>query len=328
MSTWKIRDLTLKNQVVIAPMAGVSNPAFRSLLAQYEPGLIYSEMISDKAIVYRNQRTLDMTQVFPDEHPIALQLFGEDIDSMVQAAIYLDTQTPCDIIDINMGCPVPKIVKGSGGASLLKDPDKAFAIARAVKQAIQKPLTVKIRIGWDAQHINAMEMALGLEQAGIDALAIHGRTRAAMYSGSVDYDIIRQVKAAVSIPVMANGDIRTPAEALHVLELTKADAIMVGRAVLGKPWVAKELVDGLEGKASLPTDIATRFAMARLHAQKLIELRGEVMAMKEMRTHFSWYMTGLPHSHRVRNDISQMTSLDQFDRITTDYLKSLENGAA
>ena len=328
MSTWKIRDLIIKNQVVIAPMAGVSNPAFRSLLAQYEPGLIYSEMISDKAIVYRNQRTLDMTQVFEDEHPIALQLFGEDVESMVQAAIYLDTQTPCDIIDINMGCPVPKIVKGSGGASLLKDPDKAFTIARAVKEAIQKPLTVKIRIGWDNQHINALEMALGLEKAGIDALAVHGRTRAAMYSGSVDYEIIRQIKAAISIPVMANGDIRTPTEALHVLEITKADAIMVGRAVLGKPWVAKELVDGLEGRVSLPTDIPTRFAMARLHAQKLIDLRGEVIAMKEMRTHFSWYMTGLPHCHRVRNDISQMTSLDQFDRIITDYLKSLEHGAA
>jgi nifR3 family TIM-barrel protein len=328
MSTWKIRDLILKNQVVIAPMAGVSNPAFRSILTQYEPGLIYSEMISDKAIVYRNQRTLEMTQVFPDEHPIALQLFGEDVESMVQAAIYLDTQTACDIIDINMGCPVPKIVKGSGGASLLKDPDKAFAIARAVKAAIQKPLTVKIRTGWDAQHINAIEMAKGLERAGVDALAVHGRTRAAMYSGSVDYEIIRQVKAAVSMPVIANGDIRTPVEARHVLALTQADAIMVGRAVLGKPWVAKELVDGLDGRASLPTDIPTRFAMARLHAQKLIELRGEVIAMKEMRTHFSWYMTGLPHSHRVRNDISQMTSLDQFDKIITDYLISLENGAA
>lgn len=328
MSTWKIKDVIIKNQVVIAPMAGVSNPAFRAILTQYGPGLIYSEMISDKAIVYRNQRTLDMTQVFADEHPIALQLFGEEVNSMVQAAIYLDTQTSCDIIDINMGCPVPKIVKGSGGASLLKDPDKAFAIARSVKQAIQKPLTVKIRIGWDAQHINALEMAKGLEAAGVDALAVHGRTRAAMYSGSVDYEIIRQVKAAVSMPVMANGDIRTPAEALHVLEMTKADAIMVGRAVLGKPWVAKELVDGLNGVSTLPTDVSTRFAMARLHAQKLIDLRGELIAMKEMRTHFSWYMSGLPHSHRVRNDISQMTSLDQFDKIITDYLTSLEHGAA
>jgi tRNA-dihydrouridine synthase len=171
-------------------------------------------------------------------------------------------------------------------------------------------------------------MAMGLERAGIDALAVHGRTRAAMYSGGVDYEIIRQVKAAVAMPVMANGDIRTPAEARHVLALTQAAAIMVGRAVLGKPWVAKELVDGLDGRASLPSDIPTRFAMARLHAQKLIELRGEIIAMKEMRTHFSWYMTGLPQSHRVRNDISQMTSLDQFDKIITDYLKSLENGAA
>jgi len=307
-------------------MSGVSDLPFRQLAWRFGAGLVVTEMVASKELVHNAAESWSRLKG-AGLTPHMVQLAGREARWMAEAARIAEANG-ADIIDINMGCPVPKIVKGSGGASLLKDPDKAFAIARAVKQAIQKPLTVKIRIGWDAQHINAMEMARGLEEAGIDALAIHGRTRAAMYSGSVDYDIIRQVKAAVSIPVMANGDIRTPAEALHVLELTKADAIMVGRAVLGKPWVAKELVDGLEGKASLPTDITTRFAMARLHAQKLIELRGEVMAMKEMRTHFSWYMTGLPHSHRVRNDISQMTSLDQFDRITTDYLKSLENGAA
>ena len=328
MSAWKIRDLTIANQVVIAPMAGISNPAFRSILALYGPGLITSEMISDKAICFNNVKTLEMTKVFPNEHPISLQLFGEDVESMVQAAIYLDQHTDCDIIDINMGCPVPKIVKGSGGASLLKDPQRAFAIAEAVVKAVKKPVTAKIRIGWDKNSLNAVEMAIGLEKAGISALAVHGRTRAAMYSGEVDYELIRQVKAAVSIPVMANGDIKTIEGAKEVLKLTGCDAVMIGRGILGRPWFIKDLVDGFEGKEPDETDLQEKFRIAKLHAAKLIELKGELTAMKEMRSHFNWYITGLPHNHKIRNDVSQMTSYAQFDRIITDYLSLLENGGS
>ena len=328
MSEWKIRDLIIKNQVVIAPMAGICNPAFRSILMLYGPGLIFSEMISDKAICFNNVKTLDMTKVYANEHPIALQLFGDDIDSMVTAAKYLDEQTDCDIIDINMGCPVPKIVKGAGGASLLKDPQRAFAIAKAVVDNVKKPVTAKIRIGWDKQNINAIEMAIGLEKAGISAITVHGRTRSAMYSGDVDYDMIRQVKAAVSIPVIANGDIKTVEDAKKVLEFTKADAIMIGRGILGRPWFAKELVDGLDGKETESVDLIERFRIAKLHASNLIELKGELTAMKEMRSHFNWYITGLPFNHKVRNDVSQMTSYAQFDRIITDYLILLENGGS
>jgi nifR3 family TIM-barrel protein len=328
MSAWKIRELTIQNQVVIAPMAGISNPAFRSILALYGPGLITSEMISDKAICFNNVKTLEMTKVYPNEHPIALQLFGEDIDSMVQAAQFLDTQTDCDIIDINMGCPVPKIVKGSGGASLLKDPERAFAIAKAVVEAVKKPVTAKIRIGWDKQSINAVDMAIGLEKAGISAIAVHGRTRSAMYSGDVDYEMIRQVKAAVKIPVIANGDIKTVESAKLVLALTGCDAVMIGRGILGRPWFIKDLVDGLEGLDSDHVDLKERFRIAKLHASKLIDLKGELTAMKEMRSHFNWYIAGLPHNHKIRNDVSQMTSYAQFDRIITDYLDTLENGGS
>lgn len=328
MGTWKIRDLTIANQVVVAPMAGISNPAFRSILALYGPGLLTSEMISDKAICFNNTKTLDMTKVYPNEHPISLQLFGEDVDSMVQAAIYLDTQTDCDIIDINMGCPVPKIVKGSGGASLLKDPQRAFAIAQAVVQAVKKPVTAKIRIGWDKQSLNAVEMAIGLEKAGISAIAVHGRTRSAMYSGDVDYEMIKAVKQAVKIPVIANGDIKTVEGAKAVLELTGCDAVMIGRGILGRPWFIKDLVEGLKGQDTDHVDLIERFRIAKLHAFKLIELKGELTAMKEMRSHFNWYITGLPHNHKIRNDVSQMTSYAQFDRIITDYLDLLENGGS
>jgi len=328
MSTWKIRDLTIANQVVVAPMAGISNPAFRSILALYGPGLLTSEMISDKAICFNNTKTLDMTKVYPNEHPISLQLFGEDVDSMVQAAIYLDTQTDCDIIDINMGCPVPKIVKGSGGASLLKDPQRAFAIAQAVVQAVKKPVTAKIRIGWDKHSLNAIEMAVGLEKAGISAIAVHGRTRSAMYSGDVDYEMIKAVKQAVKIPVIANGDIKTVEGAKAVLELTGCDAVMIGRGILGRPWFIKDLVEGLDGQDTDHVDLKERFRIAKLHASKLIEFKGELTAMKEMRSHFNWYITGLPHNHKIRNDVSQMTSYAQFDRIITDYLDLLENGGS
>ena len=319
---WKIREIEFSNPIVIAPMAGVSNPAFRSIVAQYKPALIYSEMISDKAIVYKNVKTIEMTQVFEDEHPIALQLFGEDIESMVEAAKYLDTQTHCDIIDINMGCPVPKIVKGSGGASLMKTPEHAFKIVEEIVKNVKKPVTVKIRLGWDDNSINVLHMAKGLELAGASAIAIHGRTRAQMYSGNATFDLIKQVKENANIPIIANGDITSVEQAKWVLEYTKCDAIMIGRGVLGQPWLVRELFEGLNGNPISELTMLDRFDSARKHALKLIELKGEDIALKEMRSHLSWYLKGLPNSHKVKDRISQMKSFQEFDRILKDYYDS------
>ncbi len=324
MKTWKIRDIEIKNQVTIAPMAGISNTAFRTLVAHYKPGLIYTEMVSDKAIVHGNQKTLDMTIVSPDEHPIALQLFGEDIDTMTQAAIYLDQHSDCDIIDINMGCPVPKIVKGSGGAALMKEPEKAFAIVESIVKAVKKPVTVKMRLGWDSNHLNVVEMAVGLEKAGASAIAIHGRTRVQMYSGNADYKLIKAVKESVRIPVIVNGDITSLDKAKQALEDTQADALMVGRGVLGQPWFIKELVEGLKGESFEGVSVQERFDVARLHAQKLIELKGENLGIKEMRGQFGWYLKGLPHSRSVKEEISKMLSLEDFDRIMKNYQEELE----
>lgn len=321
---WKIREIPMRNQVVVAPLAGVSNPAFRAMVAVYQPALVYSEMISDKAIVYRNQKTLEMTQVLKEEHPIALQLFGEDLDSMVKAAIFLDQNTDCDIIDINMGCPVPKIVKGSGGASLMKTPEHAFKLVESIVREVKKPVTVKTRLGWDAQHLNILEMAEGLEKAGASAIAIHGRTRSAMYSGSVDYSLIAEVKKRAGIPIMVNGDITSIELAKSALEVTNADAVMIGRGVLGQPWFVKELILGLSGLEHPPVTLQERFLLARIHADKLVQLKGETLAMKEMRGHFSWYLKGLPHSHNIKNEISKMTTYEEFDRILKDYQLTLE----
>lgn len=279
-------------------------------------------MISDKAIVYKNVKTIEMTQVFEDEHPIALQLFGEDIESMVEAAKYLDTQTQCDIIDINMGCPVPKIVKGSGGASLMKTPEHAFRIVEEIVKNVKKPVTVKIRLGWDDKSINVLHMAKGLELAGASAIAIHGRTRAQMYSGNATFDLIKQVKENANIPIIANGDITTVEQAKWVLEYTKCDAIMIGRGVLGQPWLVRELIEGLNGNPVSELTMIDRFDSARKHALKLIELKGEDIALKEMRSHLSWYLKGLPNSHKVKDRISQMKSFQEFDRILKDYYDS------
>jgi nifR3 family TIM-barrel protein len=326
MASWKIRDLTIANQVVIAPLAGISNPAFRTVAKEFGAGLVYSEMISDKAIVYKNKKTLEMCRVEPSEHPIALQLFGEEIETMVQAAIYLDTQTACDIIDINMGCPVPKVIKGSGGASLMKSPEHAYEIVRAIVDAVKKPVTVKIRIGWDNQNLTSPAFAKLMENAGASAIAVHGRTRAAMYGGKVNLEEIAKVKAAVSIPVIGNGDITDIASAREMLVKTNVDAIMVGRGILGNPWLIEELVVGLDGRETSGTiSIFHKFATARKHCLRLIELKGEKVAMKEMRGHFAWYLTALPHSHAVKNLISQMTEYAQFDRIVKDYENALVN---
>lgn len=324
---WKIRDVEIENQVVVAPMAGISNAAFRTICKKFGAGLIYAEMVSDKAIMYENERTLAMTQVEENEHPVSMQLFGAEVESMVHAAKVIDQETDCEFIDINMGCPVHKIIKNNAGSALMKDQELAVEIVKNIVANVSKPVTVKIRAGWDASSINAVEFAKALEGAGASAIAVHGRTRKQMYEGKADWDIIAQVKAAVSVPVIGNGDIKSIEDAVAMLEQTKCDAIMIGRGILGDPYLLKQIVHYLETGERLPDlSIEERFSLSREHAHKLIGLKGEILAMKEMRGHAAWYLKGLKNNHRVKDFISQMKSYEEFDIILTQYQDSLEHG--
>ncbi|MFH0993147.1 MAG: tRNA dihydrouridine synthase DusB, partial [bacterium] len=287
---WKIRDIEIANQVVIAPMAGVTNPAFRRIVKELGAGLVYTEMISDKGLGHNNQRTKSMLKVDADEHPISLQIFGGEPESMVEAAILIDRESDADIIDINMGCPVNKVIKSEAGSKLMKDPDKAFEIVRRIVQVVKKPVTVKIRSGWDHEHINAVEFAMKMESAGVSAIAIHPRTRTQMYSGRADWSIIKAVKQAVTIPVIGNGDIAIPEDAKRMLEETGCDAVMVGRGVLGNPWLVKQTVAYL-AQGTYDNTISDEIRQAGIlkHMDNLINEFGEKRSILELRSHAAWY---------------------------------------
>ena len=268
---WKIRDVTIDNRIVMAPMAGITNCSYRALIKEFGAGLVVSEMVSDKAICYRNKKTLDMLAVSQDEHPVAIQLFGGEIETMVEAAKYIDQYSDCDIIDLNMGCPVTKVIKARAGSDLLRDPQRAYAIVQAIVEAVRKPVTVKMRIGYDQKSINAVEMAVLMEKAGASAIAVHARTRSQQYEGKADWSYIKAVKEAVTIPVMGNGDVKTPEDAKRMIEETKCDAVMVGRAVLGNPWVIRRMVSYIEEGISLeePT-LHEKIVLCKQHAERLI----------------------------------------------------------
>lgn len=317
---WNIRDIEIPNQVVIAPMAGISNPAFRVICKEFGAGLIYTEMVSDKALYYDNEKTVGMTDVEPGEHPLTMQIFGHDIETMVFAAKYLDEKTDCDIIDINMGCPVTKIVKSFAGSALMKEVDHAVNMTKAVIESVKKPVTVKMRIGWDLDQITCVELAKGLESVGVQALAVHGRTKKQMYEGTADWSYIRMVKDAVSIPVMGNGDIRSGEDAARMLEETGCDAVMVGRGVLGDPWLIKDIVHYLEYGEHMPVvSLQEKFDMARLHAKRLCNLKGEYIGIREMRGHAAWYVKGLPKSHQLKDKLTKIETYDELLSILSAY---------
>ena len=298
---WKIGNVEIKNQIVLAPMAGISNTAYRQIIKEMGAGLIFAEMVSDKALVYGSEKTFDLLKMNDMERPIAQQIFGSDVDSFVKAAKLVEDAMHPDIIDINMGCPVPKVaIKSQAGSALLKNPAKIREIVSAVVKAVPIPVTVKIRSGWDSNSINAVEVAKICEEAGAKAICVHGRTRSQGYSGKVDLDIIKKVKESVSIPVIGNGDVNSIESAIKMFEYTGVDAIMIGRGALGNPWLIKQLVTYFDTGIILEKPSYKEIIdMCRKHLNYLLELKSEKISVLEMRSHISWYIKGLPKSTEI-----------------------------
>ncbi|MGE5585576.1 MAG: tRNA dihydrouridine synthase DusB [Bacillota bacterium] len=299
-------DVVLSGPAVLAPMAGVTDLAYRLLAKEMGCALVYTEMISDKAVIFRNERTFDMLRISERERPVAVQIFGSDPDSMAEAATIVRDRAHPDIIDINMGCPTQKIVKNGEGAALMRDIPLARDIVAAVVAASGGvPVTVKMRKGWDQEHVNAVELARAVEAAGAMAVAVHGRTRDQFYSGVADQRIIRDVKMAVGIPVIGNGDVRSAEDAARMLAETGCDAVMIGRAALGNPWIFREIAAYLAtGEKMAPPSPAERVAMAMRHLDTMIELFGERSAVLQMRKHAAWYVRGVPGAAQARVKIN------------------------
>ena len=325
---WKIGNVEIKNQIVLAPMAGISNTSYRKIIKEMGAGLIYAEMVSDKAITFGNEKTLNLLKMDEMERPISQQIFGSDLDSFVCAAKKIEEVMHPDIIDINMGCPVPKVaVRAQAGSALLKNPDKIYGIVKAVVNTVSVPVTVKIRSGWDENNINAVEVAKKIEEAGASAIAVHARTRSQGYSGKADWNIIKEVKANVSIPVIGNGDVTSCYLAKKMLDETGCDAVMIGRGVLGNPWLIKECVDYLEtGKIPDPNFPSPdeRIEMLKKHFDLLVQDKGEVGALLEIRSHALYYIKGLPGSAPVKNKICQTKSKDEMFKILENYIDELK----
>ncbi|WP_100332758.1 tRNA dihydrouridine synthase DusB [Bacillus xiapuensis] len=321
----KIGNIEMKNPVVLAPMAGVCNSAFRLTVKEFGAGLVCAEMVSDKGIVFQNEKTLDMLYIDEREKPLSLQIFGGEKESLVQAASFVDKNTNADIIDINMGCPVPKITKCDAGAKWLLDPNKIYEMVSAVTEAVDKPVTVKMRMGWDEDHIYAVQNAQAVERAGGKAVSLHGRTRVQMYEGHANWDIIKEVKQAVNIPVIGNGDVKTPQDAKRMLEETGVDGVMIGRAALGNPWMIYRTVHYLEtGELMGEPSAREKVEVCLLHLDRLIQLKGEFIAVREMRKHAAWYLKGIRGNARVRKAINLCETRDDLVNLLSGFVQEVE----
>lgn len=324
---WYIGNVKIKNQVVLAPMAGISNTSYRKIIKSMGAGLLCAEMVSDKAIMFGSKKTIDLLKMDETERPISQQIFGSDVDSFVKAAKFIESTMHPDIIDINMGCPVPKVaIRAQAGSSLLKNPDKVYEIVKSVVDSVKVPVTVKIRSGWDSNSINATLIAKKIELAGASAITIHPRTRAQGYSGKADWNIIKSVKESVSIPVIGNGDITSCYDAKRMLEETGCDAIMIGRACIGNPWIFKETYEYLENN-TIPKPVTSeeRIKMLKAHYDILERDIGSIGANLEIRTHALSYLKGLPKNAEIKNAICQTKTKEEMYDILDNYLKYLKN---
>ena len=312
---WKIGSVEIENPFVLAPMAGITDLPFRLLCKEQGAGLLYTEMVSAKAISYHNRNTVSLMETDPKEHPVALQLFGSEPELMGEVAKSIEDQ-PFDILDINMGCPVPKVVNNGEGSALLKDPALIREIIKAVSGAVRKPVTAKMRIGFEGADVDPVEIARIMEDAGAAAIAVHGRTRQQYYSGQADWETIRRIKEAVSVPVIGNGDVDSPEKAEAMFRETGCDAVMIGRAVRGNPWIFREMNHYFATGELLPGPSLEELKEEILrHARMQIEKKGEYTGIREMRKHVAWYTPGIRHSAGIRRESNLISSYGELERL-------------
>lgn len=317
MKTLRIGNVELENRYILGPMAGVTDLPFRLLCKEQGAGLLCMEMVSAKAILYNNRNTEGLLTIDPRETPVSLQLFGSDPKIMSEMAKRIE-ERPFSILDVNMGCPVPKVVRNGEGSALMKDPVRVYEIVSALVKAIKKPVTVKIRKGFDDAHINAVEIARIIEEAGASAIAVHGRTREQYYSGKADWDIIRRVKEAVSVPVIGNGDVTSPAAAEEMFLKTGCDGVMIARGAQGNPWIFSQMSAWeQEGILPGPPDKEEIRRMIMRHAEMQLEFKGKYLGIREMRKHVSWYTKGIKGAARLREKVNQMESLEELENLLT-----------